>query len=302
MTRDFSGSRPWESIASRRAGLKRDCPTKKSYVAVLTVSTHSTRFCSADEFSANNSAANAAGCTVVWNCIPLLVEARIHQLWRTDRPNRDYADGAGRKEKMDQPIAISARAQLLHAAARPGSTTARHLRRLASSQNLGRHRRRRILCHTVDFYSLDVEFHLRRLRQRPVDRSDFLWTQTCRDCDRADGGHSHREKIAEERSHVGAGCARFHSDLFFQSAISRDRPQRWYRWISRWIALEIKIRERIERAFSIDIVRDRRRRGIAPAYETKFGARVSDLGSLADAMVGADIDRRWDARLGEHAL
>src|SRR5207244_12213454 len=50
----------------------RDCLTKKSYVAVLTVSTHSTRFCSADEFSANNSAAKAAGCTVVWNCISLL--------------------------------------------------------------------------------------------------------------------------------------------------------------------------------------------------------------------------------------
>ena len=56
-------------------------------------------------------------------------------------------------------------------------------------------------------------------------------------------------KSAEERSHVGAGCARFRRDLFFQSAISRDRPQRWYRWISRRIALEIKIRERIERAF-----------------------------------------------------
>ena len=53
---------------------------------------------------------------------------------------------------------------------------------------------------------------------------------------------------------------------------------------------------------AIDIVRDRRRRGIAPAYETKFGARVSGLGSLADAMVDADIDRWCDARLGEHAF
>ncbi len=41
-----------------------------------------------------------------------------------------------------------------------------------------------------------LEFHLRRLRQRPVDRSDFLRTQTCRDCNRANGCHSHREKIA----------------------------------------------------------------------------------------------------------
>src|SRR5205823_2783814 len=96
-------------------------------------------------------------------------------------------------------------------------------------------------CHTVDFYSLGVEFHLRRLRERAVDRRDFLWAQTCRNCDRADRGHSHREKIAEERSHVGAGCARFHRDLFFKSPISRDRPQRWYHWISWWIVLEIKI-------------------------------------------------------------
>src|SRR5882724_1240025 len=49
----------------------------------------------------------------------------------------------------------------------------------------------------------------------PVDCSDFLWTQTCRDCDRADSGHSHRPESAQERSHVGAGCTRFHRDLFF---------------------------------------------------------------------------------------
>src|SRR5881275_2693153 len=51
--------------------------------------------------------------------------------------------------------------RFLHAAARPGSTTARHLRRVASSQNLGRHRRRGVFCHTVDFYSMDAELHLR---------------------------------------------------------------------------------------------------------------------------------------------
>src|SRR5438445_9421823 len=45
-------------------------------------------------------------------------------------------------------------------------------------------------------------------------------------------------------------------------------------------------------------VRDRRRRGIAPAYETEFGAGVSDLGSLADAMVG---DRKSTRLNSSHA-
>ena len=63
-----------------------------------------------------------------------------------------------------------------------------------------------------------------------------------------------------------------------------------------------KFDSRIERASGIDRVCHRRRRGIAPAYETKFGARVSGLGSLADAMVNANIDCWCGARLGEHAL
>ena len=37
------------------------------------------------------------------------------------------------KREMDQPVAISARAELLHAAAWPGSATARHLHRLAAA-------------------------------------------------------------------------------------------------------------------------------------------------------------------------
>jgi len=53
-------------------------------------------------------------------------------------PNRDYADGTGRKEEVGQPSAISARVELLHAVTGSGSAATGHLHRLASSQNLGR--------------------------------------------------------------------------------------------------------------------------------------------------------------------
>src|SRR5439155_125038 len=52
----------------------------------------------------------------------------------------------------------------------------------------------------------------------------------------------------------------------------------------------------------IVVICDRRRCGITAAYATEFGACVSGLGSLADAMADADIDHRCAARLGKHAL
>ena len=127
---------------------------------------------------------------------------------------------------MDQPVAFFTCTELLHAAARSGSATACHLHRLAAAQNVGRYRRRRILCHSIDFYSVGPEFCLRGLWKSAVDRRHFLWTQTGGDGDRRRRRDSHRAKSTEKRSDVDARRARFCRDLLFQNAISVDYFER----------------------------------------------------------------------------
>src|SRR5712692_8820855 len=70
--------------------------------------------------------------------LPLLAEARLHQLRRPDRANRDHAPGPGRAETLDLRETFSSRAQLLHGAAGTGSPAARHLYRLDDAPDLGR--------------------------------------------------------------------------------------------------------------------------------------------------------------------
>src|SRR5882672_11354414 len=65
-----------------------------------------------------------------WRGISLLAQARLHQLRRPDRADRDHAPGPGRAETLDLREALSARAQLLHGAARTRGAAARDLRRL----------------------------------------------------------------------------------------------------------------------------------------------------------------------------
>jgi hypothetical protein len=60
------------------------------------------------------------------------------------------------------------------------------------------------------------------------------------------------KKSLKKRSHVGAGCVRFHRDLFFQSALSAIVLSAASSDFS-GACLEIKIRHRIERAFRIDV-------------------------------------------------
>src|SRR6059058_1161552 len=230
-TPDSSVSNASESIVSSRVGQKKDCPTKKSCGAASSASMRSIRFCSADESPANSSAANSTNRADLCRSISFLAEAWLHLLRRAHRPNRDHADRAGGKETMDQPVALSACAELLHVATRSGSATTRNLHRLAPAQYLGRHRCRRLFCYPFDFYPLGVEFHLRGFRQHPVDRSHLLRTETRRHRNRSDRRHSHRQESAQKRNNVGAGCARFYCHLLFQGSIPRNHPQRRRDWI-----------------------------------------------------------------------
>src|ERR1700730_4894646 len=193
-TRNFSVSNVSESIACSKVGQKRDCQMKRFCVAALTALTRSTHSCSGDEDDQDS----ATGCTRPTSCahvcggVSILAEARIHFVWWPDRADRDHAKRAGREEKMDQSVAIFARAELLHAATRTRSHPTRNLHRLASAPNLGRHCRRRIFCNSVDLCALDAELHLRSVRQSAVDRRNFLRTQTGGHCDRFGRSHSPR--------------------------------------------------------------------------------------------------------------
>src|SRR5438067_8761928 len=70
--------------------------------------------------------------------VRFLGEARLHQLRRTRGADRDHAPRDGGGEKVDRRAALPPRAQLLHAAPRPGGAEARHLCGLAAARRARR--------------------------------------------------------------------------------------------------------------------------------------------------------------------
>src|SRR5438128_5779750 len=109
----------------------------RSFVAGLSVLTRFTHFCKSDESELltgkNDRAIASWAVSHISRSIPLLAETGIRLLWRTERPDRDDARGAGRKEEMDRRSAISSRAEFLHAAARSGRATTGDLYWLAAA-------------------------------------------------------------------------------------------------------------------------------------------------------------------------
>src|SRR5437879_8389677 len=93
-TRDFNASNAWESIACSKVGQKRDCPMRRFCVAVLSASTRSTHFCNDDEgdrVTADSGPTRSTYCAVVCRSASFLVEAGVHLIRWTDRPDRHHA-------------------------------------------------------------------------------------------------------------------------------------------------------------------------------------------------------------------
>src|SRR4030095_2091198 len=156
-TRGFNGSKLSGLIVFSRVGRKKELLTMRSYVAASPALTRSTHTCSGDESDSvrtSSCLATSTNCTVVRRGVSILVEARLHLLRRTEWPGRHDACGIGREKTLYRQFAISARAEFLHVASRPGGTSTRYLHRLAVAQNPRRHCRRRTFCHPVDLYSL----------------------------------------------------------------------------------------------------------------------------------------------------
>ena len=113
-----------------------------------------------------------------------MAEARLPQLRRPRRADRAHAPRAGRAPALDLREALPARAQLLHAAARPRGAAARDLHRLADAPHARRHRGGRALRPAVARDPDRAVVALRRVRRRAGDRRRVLRHQACGDGDR----------------------------------------------------------------------------------------------------------------------
>src|SRR6266851_3690540 len=98
--------------------------------------------------------------------LSLLAQARLHQLRRPDRADRDHAPGSGRAETLDLGEAFPARAQLLHGTAWTGGPAARHLYRLDDAPHLGWSDIGRPLRVAVPVHPDRIDVGLPRVRER----------------------------------------------------------------------------------------------------------------------------------------
>ena len=137
----------------------------------------------------------------------VLAQARLHQLRRAGRPDRDHASRAGRAEALDLRAALPACAELLHAAARTRGAAARHLHRLADAPHLGRHRGRRAVRAALAVHPDRAELDLRGVRRSALGRgrcstaSSRRWRRSC--CRRSGGSAAARSRVRAGAAAVG---------------------------------------------------------------------------------------------------
>src|SRR5882724_3268749 len=157
--------------------------------------------------------------------VPLLAQARLHQLRRPDRPDRDHAPGPGRAETLDLREALPARAQLLHGIARPRGAAARDLHRLDDASHLGRGDLGRVVRAALALHPDRADVDLSRVRRRTAGQRALLRHQARGHRDRAVRRLAHRLARAQERLAVGDQRGRVHCDLRVSSSVSRDRAR-----------------------------------------------------------------------------
>ena len=158
--------------------------------------------------------------------VPVLAEARLHQLRRADRADRDHAPGAGRAAALDLRGPLPARAQLLHGAAGAGSAAARHLHRLADAPRARRHRRRRAVRPALALHPDRAVLDLRRVRLGAGGGGRPLRHQAGGDRDRPLRRMADRVARAAERRAVGDRRGGVRRDLRARPAVPGDRPRR----------------------------------------------------------------------------
>ena len=158
--------------------------------------------------------------------LSLLAEARLHQLRRAGRADRDHAQRAGRAPALDQRAALPARAQLLHAAARPRGAAARHLHRLADAPHLGRLVAGALFVLPSLFILIALSWIYMRFRRRAGGRRRALRRQAGGRRDRAARGVAHRHARAAPTAGCGASpLAAFVAIFAFDAPFPADRAR-----------------------------------------------------------------------------
>ena len=160
----------------------------------------------------------------------LLAQARLHQLWRTGRADCHHAPRAGGAAPLDQREALPARAELLHAAARPRGAAAGHLHRLADAPHLGRHRGGCAVRAALAVHPDRPELGLCGLWQRALGGRAVLRHQAGGGGHRAAGGAPHRQQDAEDTGHsagaLGHRRAQLHRHCRSENSVSLGRAGR----------------------------------------------------------------------------
>ena len=161
--------------------------------------------------------------------IPDMAQDRSPEFRRTSRPDRTDAPDPGRGKTLDRRIEVPARAQLLHAVARPGSHAARDLCRLAVAWHTRRARGRHALRAAGLRRHARTLHPVRALPGRRRGRGIVLRTESGGPRDRRRSRVSHRAtRVTQSR----AGCRRgtgLRRHLLPRNAFSADRARRGLR-------------------------------------------------------------------------
>ena len=149
----------------------------------------------------------------LWRSAEVLAQARLHQLRRAGRADRDHAPRTGGAEALDLGAALPACAQLLHALARPRGAAAGHLHRLADAPHLGRHRGGCAVRAALAVHPHRTELGLRGLRRGELGGRDLLRHQARRRRHRPAGGVAHRRAHAQESAQGAAAVGDLGAEL-----------------------------------------------------------------------------------------
>src|SRR5215207_8207022 len=145
--------------------------------------------------------------------VPLLGEARVHQLRGSCRPDRDHAPGAGGEEALGLGGPVLEDAELLHAPAGSRGPAGGDLHRLAAARDVGWCRGGLVLRDPVDLRVVVLELSCGRPLRRPGDHGPALRRPARRNSDRGRGGLTHRQADAQPRRTRGLRGSRLRGPL-----------------------------------------------------------------------------------------
>jgi len=158
--------------------------------------------------------------------LQILAQTRLHQLRRPRRADFDDASGTGGKTPLDFRAPLPARAQLLHAAARPRSDPTGDLHQLADARHTRRRDRRRAVLPAVLSAAVAAGRPVSRLRQPAVGTGHFLRHPAGGGGGGAVRGLAHRQQGTQERGAVGHGGAGLHRHFRVRPRVPVDRAGR----------------------------------------------------------------------------